>query len=137
MWLQPAALPTVTGGAVLLLDTDRVDRQIIRSVLVDRGYPVLEARDAHEAQLLLEDSAIPMSLLLAAVWHGDESITTVGGRAHVFRPSIAVLYMPDVRSVGLVARVSRRPWAVKPVGMKTLLRLVQEALAEQPPGLCH
>lgn len=120
-----------TGAAVLLLDDDPISRQTVRAVLASYGYAVLEARDTLEAVAFLESPSLSIRLLLAGVNNADASVLRFGEYATAFQPEIALVYMVDWRSVGLVTRVSRWPWASKPVGVKTLRRLARQALDQR------
>jgi signal transduction histidine kinase/CheY-like chemotaxis protein len=125
--------PPVLHGTetILLVEDDEPVRQLIRRVLLSRGYTVLEAANAGEALLVAEDHSEPIDLLLT-----DVVMPRVGGvqlarRLRQARPNVAVLCMTGYSQVPLgeseLAEMDA-PVLRKPVTPEALLLRVREAL---------
>jgi CheY-like chemotaxis protein len=116
----------------LLVEDDEPVRQLIRRVLLSRGYTVLEAGNAGEALLVAEDHAEPIDLLLTDIVMPRVSGLQLARRLRQARPNIAILCMTGYSQVPLgesdLAEMDA-PILRKPVTPEALLLRVREALA--------
>lgn len=89
-----AAAPVVRAvqGTVLLTEDDLVVRSVVRSVLEDMGYDVLEAGTGEEALAVIERDT-PVDLLLTDIGLPGRTGVEVARMARVRRPDLPVLYM--------------------------------------------
>jgi CheY-like chemotaxis protein len=126
--------PPVLHGTetILLVEDDEPVRQLIRRVLLSRGYTVLEAGNAGEALLVAEDHAEPIDLLLTDIVMPRVSGLQLARRLRQARPNIAILCMTGYSQVPLgesdFAEMDA-PILRKPVTPEALLLRVREALA--------
>jgi two-component system cell cycle sensor histidine kinase/response regulator CckA len=87
----PAARPGA-GETVLLAEDDNDLRPLIRKMLVQAGYTILEARDGAEAVRLCEGHPGPLHLLLTDVFMPTMNGPELAGRLRQARPNLKVLY---------------------------------------------
>jgi nitrogen-specific signal transduction histidine kinase len=91
--LTDLTVPTRHGETILLAEDDPAVRKVIREILANQGYTVLEAQDGQEAIGLAEQLTGPIHVLLA-----DVMMPEMGGRALADRltpqhPGMKVLFM--------------------------------------------
>jgi CheY-like chemotaxis protein len=118
----------MAGETVLLVEDEALLRRLVRAVLEEHGYDVIEAASGEEALELSRRYPGRIDLVLSDVlmprMHGTELVPRLLAR----RPGMRVLFMSA--SLGDVS--SRpEPLLVKPFTLDALERAVREALA--PP----
>ncbi|MBU1902579.1 MAG: response regulator, partial [Proteobacteria bacterium] len=78
---------------ILLAEDDDSARKLIRSVLQDYGYSILEAQDGKEALQLFEQHEGPIHLLLTDVVMPGMNGRELAERLQPLQPKMKVLYM--------------------------------------------
>jgi two-component system, cell cycle sensor histidine kinase and response regulator CckA len=131
---SPAAPPSC-GEKILLVEDDRLVRGVVREIIAEHGYEVLEAASLSEAlnhcasnpdiALLLTDVVMPLV-------NGRE----VAGRVTALRPGVRVIFMSGyseavVRDGVLEEGVN---FIQKPFTTEALLLKLREVLAAPPPA---
>jgi CheY-like chemotaxis protein len=134
----PAEPPEASARSVILLVEDEAEvRSVVRRMLQDAGYIVLEAADVPEALVRLAEPAINVDLLLS-----DVVMPGGGGRVlldtvRASLPSARVLLMSGYSEDAVIARgafadeVTLLP---KPFSRETLLDAVRRALGSSGVG---
>ncbi len=91
---MPSSSPASTSVATILLvdDSPRV-RPLVRQILTEAGWNVLEAGRPEEAVALLEKHQAEIALLLTDIMMPGMSGVELAGRAKAARPGIRVLCM--------------------------------------------
>jgi two-component system cell cycle sensor histidine kinase/response regulator CckA len=129
-----SALPRGTETLLVVEDEDAV-RVIVRRVLRDQGYAILEARDGNEALHICAQKGDTIDLVLS-----DVIMPGMGGRElaralAASRPTLPILFMSgyndDGELAGSGADLSTGVLA-KPFTSETLARQVREALDRRP-----
>ena len=125
-----AALPRGTETVLVVEDEDAV-RRIVRRVLEEQGYAIIEARDGNDALRICARLGDEINLVLS-----DVIMPGMGGRElarelRVRRPTLTILFMSGYNDDGdLVATGGDLGSSVlaKPFTSETLARHVREAL---------
>jgi len=129
----PAARPDLPGGdeTILLVEDERLVRNLTREMLQARGYTVIDAAGGAEALALLAATGEHVRLLLTDVvmpeMSGPELAVELGGK----RPDIRVLFMSGYTDTAIVRRgvIDRgTPLLEKPFSQVTLAKRVRQAL---------
>jgi PAS domain S-box-containing protein len=125
--------PATGSETILLAEDEPMVRQLVRAVLEQGGYRVLEAADGAEALRLAEAHPGPIHLLLTDVVMPGISGRELTERLAKQRPEVRVVYMSGytddavVRHGVLHAGVA---FIQKPFAPSALLRKVQEVLGQ-------
>lgn len=94
---QLAAAPETTrtsrGGTILVAEDENGVRLLVRRLLSEAGYVVLEASCGADAMQILETHHGSIDLLLTDVVMADFGGRTLADAARVLRPTLRVLYM--------------------------------------------
>lgn len=122
-----------TNRKVLLLHSDSASRSLVRSILEQSGYTVLEARDESDALAISELHEGDIHLLLAETCIDGASGRQIAKRITASRPDVRVLLLGSYadyaicqeQDVGLDENVHV---VEKPVTMDSLLTWVREIL---------
>jgi DNA-binding NtrC family response regulator len=97
-----SAAPIATGETILLAEDAEALRSMIREILEEAGYAVLDAGNAEEASAAARAHAGPIHLMLSDVvmprMGGRDLATEVGAR----RPGLRVLYMSGYTDEAIV-----------------------------------
>ena len=125
-----AALPRGTE-TVLVVEDEEAVRLIVRRVLRDQGYTILEARDGNEALRICAQKGDSIHLVLS-----DVIMPGMGGRElsralAVSRPALPILFMSGYNDDGELTGTGGElgPGVLaKPFTSETLARQVREAL---------
>ncbi|HWP34705.1 MAG TPA: response regulator [Thermodesulfobacteriota bacterium] len=130
---EPAGRREARRGSetVLLVEDEEVVRQLVREVLQQHGYTVLEARQGEEALELARGYAEPIDLLVT-----DVVMPRIGGcelarRLAEARPSLKVLYVSGYTGNALTCGdtpVEELAFLQKPFTPQALLAKVREVL---------
>ena len=128
------ALPRGTETVLVVEDEDAV-RLIVRRVLRDQGYAILEARDGNEALRVCAQKGDTIDLVLS-----DVIMPGMGGRElsralAVSRPGLPILFMSGYNDDGdLTGSGTDNAASVlaKPFTAETLATQVREALDRRP-----
>lgn len=112
---------------ILLVDNDAAIRRVVRAVLQQLGYHVLEAGSDTEAADTLSNAEIPIDLLVTDI--GTESAEYLAN----LRPEMKVLCLSGGPEDLAPRNASQEPYHVisKPLKPYTLARTVREVLDEQ------
>src|SRR5688572_8679426 len=121
-----AALPRGTERVLVVEDEEAV-RLIVRRVLEEQGYEIIEARDGHDALRICGQRGDELDLVLS-----DVIMPGMGGRElasslAATRPTLPILFMSGYNDDGELAMGDTGVLA-KPFTSETLARQVREAL---------
>jgi len=116
---------------VLLVEDEAGVRVLVREILRQNGYTVLEATDVDHALRICQEYPEPIHLLLTDVVMPIMSGRELAERAAAIRPELKVLYMSGYTDTivvhhGVTSRDTQ--FLQKPFSPKTLARKVREAL---------
>ena len=122
--IRPAAEPDARGRLVLLVDDDAEIRKIVRLLLTDLGYAVLEAENGTEAADILacvQDVAI---LLTDVVMPGGMDGHALARLARQQRPELEIIVMSGY-AAGDDIGIPGVPLLAKPFSRADLVRLLE------------
>jgi PAS domain S-box-containing protein len=135
----PAAAPESSGTeTVLLVEDDAGVRQYVRRALERGGYTALEASNAGEALLIVEQHEGAVDLLLTDVIMPRMTGPQLAARLRAVRADLPAVYMSGYAEDRLNGQANLGPhdaFVQKPIGPDELLRSVRAALdgARRPP----
>ncbi len=125
-------VPKAPAGAILVVEDDPVVRGALVAALEVSGYSVLAATSGREAQVLFEQFAENIALVLSDMrMPGMDGLELARALAQ-FRPDVRVVLVSgqsqeipdeDLSSAGVVG------WLEKPINLASLRRVVEQALA--------
>jgi PAS domain S-box-containing protein len=132
---RPArASPAHVTSTVLVVEDDEAVRRLVKRVLRERGYQVLEACDGIEAMRLCESHPASIDVVLTDVVMPGMTGGDVSRAIARVRPAAKVLYMSG-HAEDVVARqvltAARAPFLPKPFTPELLVRAMDDLLA--PP----
>jgi PAS domain S-box-containing protein len=125
---------------VLVVEDEEMVRSLIRSVLADRGYTVLEAAAGVDAATLGAGHAGPIHLVLSDVVLPQQSGPALFEALARGRPRLRVLYMSGYTATAITRNgllAAGTPLLVKPFTVETLVtqvRAVLDAAADGAPA---
>ncbi|MDE3017914.1 MAG: PAS domain S-box protein [Nitrospirota bacterium] len=122
-------------GTVLLVEDEAIVRAMVRSVLEQHGYRVLDAGEGQEAIRLAEQHAGPIHLLLSDIAMPHMSGPEVAHRLVSLRPDMKILFMSGYAGEEMLAHglsVKGSAFLQKPVTPSVLLSKVREMLLAPP-----
>lgn len=123
---MPAVRPSAT---VLLVDDEDVVRAPLARLLRSAHYTVIEAANAGEAILLVEEPAPPIDLLITDVAMPRVSGPLLAARLRREHPKLPVLFLTGHDPAGASRNeLDADPWLLKPVNPSQLLEAVATAL---------
>jgi DNA-binding NtrC family response regulator len=117
--------PTGQSQTILVVDDERIVRELVGRILRLRGYRVLEAHRGVEALRIVEEHGDTIHLLLTDVLMPEMNGPALAERVQALRPRTKVLYMsgyPD----GI---------PIPHLGLKTEIAFIQKPFA--PDALAH
>lgn len=130
--LAPASAPDARPGSetILLVEDERVVRDLTRRVLERQGYTVLACGDGEEAVTLAERDDRKIHLLLTDVVMPGLRGYEVARQVATTRPEIKILYMSGYAEEALIDRPALAGCALieKPFAVDALARRVRETL---------
>jgi two-component system cell cycle sensor histidine kinase/response regulator CckA len=88
MLLDRSSLPPI-----LIVDDEKVVRDIVRDWLVSAGYPVLEAHDGKTALQLVTQKNVQIGLLITDVIMPNMNGRELADRVSTIRPRLRVLFI--------------------------------------------
>jgi two-component system cell cycle sensor histidine kinase/response regulator CckA len=88
MTFDPLPLPPI-----LIVDDEKVVRDIVRDWLVSAGYPVLEAQDGKTALQLITQKNLQIGLLITDVIMPNMNGRELADRVSTIRPRLRVLFI--------------------------------------------
>jgi two-component system cell cycle sensor histidine kinase/response regulator CckA len=121
---------TAHGETVLLVEDQAALRHVVREVLEEFGYIVLEASDASSAMRAVTTYDSPIQLLLTDVLLPNSSGPDLAERVVTLRPETRVLFMSGYADDAMLTRVrgASAAFLAKPFSPDTLARKVREVL---------
>jgi CheY-like chemotaxis protein len=125
---------------ILVVDDERVVRDLMRAVLVGAGHDVLEAHDGEEALACIEEAPLPDVILLDLMmprmdgWRFLEELRVRGLRRQTRVVIVSALSDEDTRSRS--AQHGVRNLLAKPFDTDVLLAAVDESLMQDPEDIC-
>jgi len=131
------APPPGRREVVLLVEDDEGVRVLVRRMLTNHNYEVLEAGDAPEALAAAANAPRPIDLLLTDVVMPGLSGCQLADRLAELRPGVKILFMSGhCDDVVIRTRLfeAGRPFLYKPFAEAELLRKVRQALAGDVRG---
>jgi signal transduction histidine kinase/CheY-like chemotaxis protein len=138
---QTLRFPARTAGTemsrmVLLVDDEETIRTLVRAILEDEGYGVLEARNGREGLALCEATEGPIDLLLTDVMMPEIGGTELAESALKMRPGMGVLFMSGYADLTHRERLGHPAMLLrKPFTAFELTRKVREVLdGNKAPG---
>jgi two-component system, cell cycle sensor histidine kinase and response regulator CckA len=117
-------------ATILLVDDDESIRRLVRHLLTDHPYEIIEARDGAEALDLASAHEGPIHLLLTDIIMPKLNGIVLAERLAQQRPETAVLFMSGDVEASLVSR--KHPEAIfvqKPFTSGRLVEAVRAAIA--------
>jgi CheY-like chemotaxis protein len=125
---------------ILVVDDERVVRDLMKAVLAGAGHEVTAAHDGEEALACIEGGALPDVVLLDLMmphmdgWRFLEELRARGLRRKTRVIIVSALSDEDTRSRGASHGV--RNLLSKPFDTDALLAAVDESLLQDPEDLC-
>ncbi len=123
--------PQHGSETILLVEDETVIRNLVRTILKESGYKVLEAALASEALHICQEYGGPIHLMLTDVMMPQMSGKRLATALEEFRPEIAVLYMSGYTDDALAHHGvldPNTPLLQKPFTPEVLSRKVREIL---------
>ncbi len=108
-------------------------RTLVRTILEQFGYEVLEAQSGGDALLICEDQSLTVHLLLTDVIMPHMGGVQLAERLRLRRPHLKVLFMSGYAADSIVHLGLLDPGVAflqKPIAPETLTRKVREVLDE-------
>ncbi|WP_447975390.1 response regulator [Nitrospira sp. Kam-Ns4a] len=118
---------------ILLVEDEATVRRLVRLILEQQGYQVLEADRGEEALRLCRSYEGPIHLLLTDVRMPGMNGLYLAQQVVLLRPSTRVLYMSayvDSAPLTHLLLTSQATFVQKPFSADVLVEKVREALAE-------
>lgn len=81
-----------TAAPLLVVEDDDIVRMLIVDVLEELGYTVIEAADAQQALLVINDSQQALALMMTDVGLPDMSGKDLAAKARELRPLLPILF---------------------------------------------
>jgi two-component system cell cycle sensor histidine kinase/response regulator CckA len=130
-----AAVRSVGGARILLVDDDAVVRTIARRALCGGGFEVIEAANAAQARTLLESAAAPVDLLVTDVIMPGMQGPELARLARESQPDLPVLFVSGYAGEGAVAGLEEghAAFVAKPFAVDVLVDAARALLSDRPP----
>jgi CheY-like chemotaxis protein len=127
-------LPRGLAETVLLVEDERIVREVAKSILSKHGYRVLEAASADQALSLCETHGGSIALLLTDVVMPGLSGPALAQRIRARHPGMSLVYMSGYTAdtaLDLASCDSGAAFLQKPFTPATLLQIVRETVDRQ------
>jgi CheY-like chemotaxis protein len=119
-------------ATILLVDDDEALRRLVRRILMQQGFHVIEASDGAEALEVASAYAEPVDLLLADVIMPKVNGLVLARRLLQERPGIGVLYMSGyVEKSILLAKHPESIVLQKPFTPDALMAAIRQMMASE------
>lgn len=115
---------------ILVVDDESQIRTLVRVLVEQAGYSVMEASNAEEALRIVEQQSPPQLLLTDIVMPGMNGLT-LAARAHHLRPTLPVIFMTGFANE-YQAQLSGSVCLRKPFKPAELITAIQDVIG--PPG---
>jgi len=131
---EPAKLATGTASGtetVLLVEDEELVRHLVRDILKQNGYSVLEAHHGTEALRVALQHSGPIHLLLTDIVMPQMGGRVLAERVRTFRPAIRILYISGYVDDATIQEGVTNPGTTflqKPFTVETLTSKVRELL---------
>ncbi len=135
--VAPAAVAVRGSETVLLVEDERLVREMLVEILRGSGYTVMAAGDGEEALALSQQCEGAIHLLVTDVVMPGMSGRALAERLTILRPETRVLYISGYAEDAIVRHGILDPglsFLSKPVTPDALLRKMRELLDEGKPG---
>jgi PAS domain S-box-containing protein len=138
--VEPSVAPAgaVRGSeTILLVEDDAGIRRLVRQVLAERGYWVLEAIDGKHAIQISEQHTVPIHLLVTDLVMPEMSGRDLAEHLKPSRPNMKVIFMSGYTDKAIVHRGELDPGTAflqKPFTPDALARKVREVLDAPAAG---
>jgi CheY-like chemotaxis protein len=122
---------------ILLVEDDAGIRRLVRQVLAERGYWVLEAIDGKHAIQISEQNTVPIHLLVTDLVMPEMSGRDLAEHLKPSRPNMKVIFMSGYTDKAIVHRGELDPGTAflqKPFTPDALARKVREVLDAPAAG---
>jgi two-component system cell cycle sensor histidine kinase/response regulator CckA len=122
-----------SNGTILVIDDDEVTRRLIREVLEQSGFEILEASNGDEAIRVAEKYLELLDLIICDVVLPQTIGTLVAKRLTALRPDLKVLFvsgLTDVSTYGL----THANYLKKPFNSLELVQKVHQLLSDGTKG---
>jgi two-component system, cell cycle sensor histidine kinase and response regulator CckA len=119
------------GETILLVEDEESVRHLVRSLLIRRGYLVLDAANAADAVTVVRNANMPIDLLITDVVMPGQSGPMLFERLAPQNPGMAVIYMsgyPDEALIEKGTLDSAIAYLQKPFSATALMRKIREVL---------
>jgi PAS domain S-box-containing protein len=129
--IRPAEVSLRGVETILLVEDEDAVRNLIRSILRQNGYTVIESRHGGEALLICERYEGPIHLLLTDVVMPQMSGGELADRLQPLRPSMKALYMSGYTDNDIIRRGApdaESSFLQKPFTPQVLLRKIRALL---------
>ena len=117
---------------ILIVDDEPTIRRLIRRMLAEQGYQVIEAPNGHEALRLASDHRDPIALLVADVVMPQMNGFTLGERLVESHPETRVLFLSGYAAQSVTVRGGLKEtghaFLLKPFTQNRLLSAISEQL---------
>ena len=125
-------LSPVDRETILVVEDAAVVRSLVRELLQQRGYTVLEAQDAKEALAITERRKTPIDLLLTDLVMPGISGNDLARRIRRGRKNLKVIYMSGYSGESLQAVEKEANFLEKPFKPNVLADFVRKVLDKKP-----
>ena len=136
----PDAAAELGTETVLLVEDDESVRNLVRTMLETKGYRVLAAAGADEAEQLCTEHDCPVDLLLTDVVMPEVNGRVLAERLSAVSPSLRILFMSGYSDEAVYRHGEISPNASfieKPFTDRTLARKVREVLDGEQDAVPH
>jgi two-component system, cell cycle sensor histidine kinase and response regulator CckA len=117
---------------ILLVDDDEALRTLVRRILMEKGFQVIEAADGEAALQIAGGYPQPIDLLLTDLIMPKVNGLVLAERLSRERPGIGVLYMSGyVEKAMLIAKHPESSFLQKPFTPTALIAAVRRTLASK------
>ena len=120
------------SATILLVDDDETIRRLVRGLLVEEGFNVIDAHDGAEALEVASTYAQPIDLLLTDVIMPKVNGLALAARLLQDRPSLGVIYMSGYVEKSIIQ--AKHPESIilqKPFASGDLIAAVRQVLASK------
>jgi len=136
---EGAAEPHAPPGSetILLVEDEEHVRRVVERILKGRGYAVITAASAQQAEELFEDRGSQIDLLLTDVIMPGRNGPELYGRLSQVKPDLKVLHMSGYMDSAIVREdilASGTAFIQKPFTPEGLLRKVRDVIDGTEPG---